>query len=236
VIVSARDRTDDPRDGFFGEAAHQLRTPLTPLLMLAHLLEEDATLPPHLRPQVAMMRENVEMASRLIDELADLGRFRTGQLTIEPIDHDLAQLLSTVLESRAPEAQLKRVVLHTTLEATALPVVIDAARVQRVIDTLVSNAIVQSSRDQTVLIALHRLPGAVQLSVHDHGRGWSHDCAAAVFELLPSDRPPGSGSRFGIGLALGRRITELHGGRLEAHSDGPGRGAVFTLTLPTLRR
>jgi signal transduction histidine kinase len=221
----------DPRDAFLDLAAHQLRTPLTPLLMLAHLIGDSDELPESLRAHASLLRENVERAARLVDELADFGRLRAGRLRIEREDLDFGRLVADGVVAREPDAADRRIRLELTAAVELPRVRGDAPRLRRAIDTLVANAITHADAGSTVVVRARAVGGAVALTVADQGRGLS---AAALAGLVDPPRAGGSrgASHLGVGLALAHAVAELHGGTLTAHSDGPARGATFTLRLP----
>jgi signal transduction histidine kinase len=221
----------DPRDAFLDEAAHQLRTPLSPLLMLAHLVGEDPTLPEGLRPHLELMRENVERAARLIDELADYGRLRAGRLRIDADVLDFAALVAEAVTARAAEAAERGLSFETTCAEELPRLRGDGPRLRRVVDTLLCNAIVHADSRTPIVVRARMVGGSIALTVADQGRGIAPEALATLFDPEPAS---GSrrGSHLGVGLALARAIAELHRGSLVAHSDGPGRGATFTLRLP----
>lgn len=221
---------EDPRDVFLDEAAHQLRTPLTPLLMLAHLMRDDATLPESLREQLGMLRENVELAATVIDEFTDVGRMRRGRLRIAPDEVELRPMIDAAAAAAGVEGTARRVRVSAACDPLRLHA--DPQRLRRLIDCLLHNAVQHSAVGSEVTIAARARDGWCQITVADAGPGVPSELTRSLFDPFGEGRPRSRTARLlGAGLAIGRAVAELHGGALTVHRS-PAGGALFALRLP----
>ncbi|MBA3883558.1 MAG: PAS domain-containing protein, partial [Chthoniobacterales bacterium] len=222
------------KDDFLAALSHELRTPLTPVLLMAAALEGDGSLPHDLRDQLGMMRRNVELEARLIDDLLDLTRISTGKLQIQPTIADLHQLLRETAEIVGSDVSAKQVHLDFALEATRHYAMGDPARLQQVFWNIIKNALKFTPAGGGVTIrTCNNEAGELILSITDTGIGIRAEALLHIFEAFEQGEATFQ-QRFGglgLGLAISRAIVELHGGEIRAESDGVGRGATFTVTL-----
>jgi len=222
------------KDQFLAMLSHELRTPLTPVLMAAAALTEDPDTPAYLRPTFEMIRQNVELEARLIDDLLDVMRIIRGKMPYQFEPVDLHDLIGRTLEICRSEARAKRLRLDVDL-AAALPYAQgDPARLQQVLWNLVKNAIKFTPEGGRIGIRSLDRDGRVAIEVADTGIGIEPSVLAKVFNAFEQGEDSITRRFGGLGLAISRSIAEAHGGRLVAASDGKGRGATFTLELATL--
>lgn len=223
------------KDDFLAALSHELRTPLTPVLLAATSLRHDERLPADVRDEIAMIERNVQLEGRLIDDLLDLTRIVRGKLPLRTEVCDLHSLLGHSLEIIREEARAKRIILRVELRASKSTVIGDPARLQQVLWNLLRNAVKFTPAGGRIDITSRDPDGAALiLEVSDTGLGFAPQMAERLF--LPFEQEARDGHhRFGglgLGLAIARSIVDLHGGTIQARSDGPGSGAVFTITLP----
>ena len=224
------------KDQFLAMLSHELRTPLTPVLMAAAALTEDPDTPAYLRPTFEMIRQNVELEARLIDDLLDVMKIIRGKMPYQFEPVDLHDLIGRTLEICRSEARAKRLRLDVDL-AAALPYAQgDPARLQQVLWNLVKNAIKFTPEGGRIGIRSLDREGRVAIEVADTGIGIEPAVLAKVFNAFEQgeDSITRRFGGLGLGLAISRSIAEAHGGRLLAASDGKGRGATFTLELATI--
>ena len=226
------------KDEFLAILSHELRTPLTPVLLTASLMESHPLLPAELRDDVATIRRNVELESRLISDLLDLTRISKGKLQLDVQDVDLHALVRAAVDICQREASAN---LRVELRAARHTVRGDGTRLQQVFWNLVSNAIKFTGPDGTITVRSSDGgedgdAGIVRVEVADTGRGIDAAVLPKLFNAFEQggSRTAREQAGLGLGLAITRKLAEAHGGTVKAHSDGRGRGATFVVELPTV--
>jgi two-component system, sensor histidine kinase and response regulator len=232
------ERANRAKDKFLAALSHELRTPLTPVLMCAAALEQEPAIGPELRQQLGMMRRNVELEARLIDDLLDLTRVSHGKLQLlvsGPVDvHSLLVHTEQIVRS---DARSKPLGLDLELIANEHHVAGDAARLNQVFWNLLKNAIkFTPSGGKITVRTINPAPGKLVLTVNDNGIGIDHQILPFIFRAFEQGDTRGlqPSSGLGLGLSISKAIVELHGGIISAESAGPGLGAVFTIELSTV--
>jgi two-component system CheB/CheR fusion protein len=210
------------KDEFLAMLSHELRSPLSAVRMWASLLRTRHVDADTGARALEAIERNAIMLSRLIDDLLDVSRIISGKLVLQTQPVDMEALTESALDAVRASADAKGVALERRVEPLGGHVVGDPARVQQIFGNLLSNAIKFSSRGGRVVVRLARDDG-IDAAFLPH-----------VFERFrqgdsTSTRKHGG---LGLGLAIVRQLAELHGGGVEATSDGPGRGATFTVRLP----
>jgi PAS domain S-box-containing protein len=226
--------TDRRKTEFLATLAHELRNPLAPIRSGLQVLRmQTGDTPVRERVQDIIDRQLDHMVE-LVDDLLDVARITRGQVVLKPVALDLRSVLDAALEPQRP--LFERAGLRLTLDAgaTPLPLQADPLRLAQVIGNVLGNAAKFTPRGGHVHLAVAADNGEAVLAVADDGIGIDAADLEAVFDMFSQ---AGRGSEhaqggLGIGLALARNLTELHGGRLSAASPGPGRGSTFTLRLP----
>ncbi len=229
------ERANSAKDDFLATLSHELRTPLTPVLMCVTALEQQGSIDPELRAQLSMVRRNVELEARLIDDLLDLtkiahGKFRlVGKGTIDV--HSLLAQTREIVENDATE---KFVHLDFDLMASEHHVSGNATRLHQVFWNLVKNAIKFSIAGGRIGVrTFNPKPGKFVLMVEDKGAGITSKTLPVIFRAFQQGETQGAraGGGLGLGLAISKAIIEAHGGTIRAESAGSGRGAIFTVEL-----
>jgi PAS domain S-box-containing protein len=232
----AAEKANRAKDDFLAALSHELRTPLTPVLLSASTLAEDRRLPEDVRNELVMIKRNIALEARLIDDLLDLTRVAKGKLHLRMGACDAHQLLGHAVEMIREEAESKGLLLEMDLRAKRSGVTSDPARLQQVFWNLLKNAVKFTPANGRIWV-LSR-DGAEDegliFEVSDTGVGFATDAADGLF--VPFEQGAWIGNHqfggLGLGLAIARAIVKLHGGTIEAHSAGPGMGARFTVRLP----
>jgi len=223
------------KDQFIAVLSHELRTPLTPVLTVSQMLESDPGLRPEQRRWIEMIRRNVELETRLIDDLLDHTRISRGKLELHFAATDLHEKILQTLAICESDARGKRLEVVHAPRATRSWIHADPARLQQALWNLVKNAVKFTPEGGRVTIcSADTEDGGVEIEVRDTGVGIAAERLPRIFEAFEQ------GGRnvtrmfggLGLGLAISKGIVELHGGTLTAESGGPGRGAAFRLTLP----
>ncbi|HEY7214016.1 MAG TPA: MASE1 domain-containing protein [Thermoanaerobaculia bacterium] len=224
---------NEAKDRFLASLSHELRTPLTPVLAVVSALEGDARVHPDLRRPLDVVRRNVELEARLIDDLLDLTRIVRGKLELHPEVTDARVVVEHTIEiCCGAEAAPPRVV--TDLAAEDHRIWADPSRLTQVMWNLINNAVKFTPADGTITVRSQREDGHLLLQVADTGIGIEPQVLPHVFGAFEQGRArsPRGGGGLGLGLAISKAIVELHGGRLTAESRGRGQGSTFTVSLP----
>ncbi len=224
------------KDHFLAVLSHELRTPLTPVLATVTSLRGADDLPADLRGLIGMIRRNVEMEARVIDDLLDLTRFGRGEVALDPEALDVHESLGDVREIARGEAEAKPIDVVLALEAAEHHVWADPARMQQVFWNLMNNAVKFTPAGGRIVVrSANPAPGTLTVEVSDTGVGIGPDMLGRIFH--PFEQAEQTLRRrfggLGLGLTISRRLVEMHGGTLVASSAGTDRGATFTVTLET---
>ena len=230
---SEAERASRLKDEFLATLSHELRTPLNAIVGWAHILRQKAT-DPALAPAVETIERNARAQAKLIDDLLDMTSIMAGKvgLTIAPVP--IADVVVSAAEALRPMAEARGVGLSIDVQEGGVLVSCDSARIQQVVANLLSNGVKFTPAGGQVHARVLGSADAAQIVVRDTGQGIPPEFLPAVFERFR--QADGSITRrhggLGLGLSIARHIVERHGGSITAHSEGVGRGAVFTVTLP----
>ena len=223
------------KDRFLAVLSHELRTPLTPVLMMATAHEADPALPEDLRNDMTMIRRNLELETKLIDDLLDLNRITSGKLSLRLEPVDLCELVRHVCAICRPQVLQKSIRLETHLEHGPALVRADSARLQQVLWNLLHNAVKFTPERGLIDIRTHTAdPHHLEIQVRDSGEGIHPELLPRIFDAFEQGdaRITRLFGGLGLGLAISRALVELHGGAISAQSAGPGKGSTFTVVLP----
>ncbi|HVJ58107.1 MAG TPA: response regulator [Terrimicrobiaceae bacterium] len=231
AAMAEAEAANEAKDRFLAMLSHELRTPLTPILYAVSLLERDQTCPANIREALTTIRRNVGVEVRLIDDLLDLARIRSGKLTlqIESVDaHDILREAITICIGNV-ERRAARIV--QAFRATNVRLEADPARVRQIFWNLLSNAVKFTPPEGTIYVRTKDFKDELQVEVTDTGPGIEPAKLDSVFDAFEQVLPESSAG-LGLGLAICRALVELHGGSIKAESLGPGTGASFIVRLP----
>jgi PAS domain S-box-containing protein len=228
------ERASEAKSDFLAALSHELRTPLTPVLLTASLMESHPELPDDLRADVAMIRRNVELESRLISDLLDLTRITKGKLQLDEQDMDVHLVVRSAVDICQREASTK---LTLELLAPRHRVRGDTVRLQQVFWNLINNAIKFTGSTGTITVrSSNTAEDRLLVEVIDTGAGIDPSVLPKLFTAFEQGevRTVRQQAGLGLGLAISKRLTEAHGGQITAFSEGRGRGATFAVELPTV--
>jgi PAS domain S-box-containing protein len=226
------------KDHFLAVLSHELRTPLTPIVAAVRLLEIRHGLPPETQPTLELIRRNVELEARLIDDLLDLTSIARGKLSLNFANVVLETLLTSALDMSESDLRGKGLTLETTFEAESTLVFGDAARLQQIVWNLVKNAVKFTPAGGRIHVRTWNPdPSTIAISVTDTGIGISAEALPRIFSAFEQadDSITRAFGGLGLGLAIASTLAQKHGGTLTAQSDGREQGARFTLTLPLVK-
>jgi PAS domain S-box-containing protein len=225
------------KDDFIAALSHELRAPLQPILGWTEVLRRHGSLDSVTAKALEAIRRNIRQQVRLVDDLLDLSRIVHGKLTLHYETFDLREQVRAAAEPYEEAAVLKK--LRLTIDQPGEPVIMwgDGARIQQVVTNLVSNAVKYTPAGGHIAVRVVANDYDALIEVEDTGEGIAPDDLAIIFEAFRQGFGAPRRGGLGIGLNLVRRLTELHGGRVDVESEGIGYGARFRVTLPrTLHR
>ena len=224
---------DRRKDEFLAILAHELRNPLTPARNAAHLMRLQGPNEPDLQRAVEMIERQITQMSRLIDDLMDVSRITRGLLELRRERVELREIVDAAVEACRQLVQVKQQDLRVVLPAEPVVLVADRERLIQVLSNLVANATKYTQGGGRITVRASRLHDQLELAVEDDGIGLPLGKLKEIFDLFAQvDRTTERNAGLGIGLTLVRQIVELHGGSVEARSEGPGKGSMFIVRLP----
>jgi signal transduction histidine kinase/CheY-like chemotaxis protein len=225
---------DRRKDEFLAVLAHELRNPLAPLRNAVHLLQQPEVDRTVIDRTGQVMGRQVQQLGRLVDDLLDLSRIARGQMELRKEPVDLGQIARRAADASRPLVESRRHELTVALPAAPVRLLADPARLEQVLTNLLNNAARYTPEGGRIWLTATTEGGAAVVRVRDTGIGIPPEMLSHVFGLFaqvgrPQER---AGGGLGIGLSLVKSLTEMHGGRVEAHSAGPGRGSEFVVRWP----
>jgi PAS domain S-box-containing protein len=223
------------KDEFLAMLSHELRTPLNPILGWVKLLQQRKLDETKTREALATIERNAKLQAQLIEDLLDISRIMRGKLSLNVEPVNLTFIVSAAQETVRLAAETKNIQLHVSSVPYIREVFGDPTRLQQVVWNLLSNAIKFTPPGGRVEVELTQVGTQAQIQVRDTGRGINPEFLPYVFEYFRQE--DGSTTRkfggLGLGLAISRQIVEMHGGTIWADSPGEGKGATFTVWLPS---
>jgi PAS domain S-box-containing protein len=252
----AAESANREKDQFLAIVSHELRTPLTPVLATVAMLEHDEKVPAELQPELQMIRRNVEVEARLIDDLLDINRIARGKLDLHRQVVDVRVLLQHAMENYCvPPAARKEIRLSMDIRASETHVFVDSSRITQVFWNLLQNACKFTPQGGSIHVRAYNEFRRVDLAkdvfppekdppmadliveISDTGMGIGAETLPRIFNAFEQgERSRGrSFGGLGLGLAISRAIMELHGGSIAAASEGRNKGATFTIRLHTVK-
>jgi signal transduction histidine kinase/response regulator RpfG family c-di-GMP phosphodiesterase len=225
------ERANRAKDSFLAMLSHELRTPLTPVLTSVLALEQEENHPEQTRASLQMIRRNVELEARLIDDLLDLTRISKGkvQLSLEEVDAHV--LLRNAVEICQADIDHKNLTLETALAAENVCLEADPARLQQIFWNLIKNAVKFTPDGGRLAIRTANGDGQLRVEVSDTGMGIDAETLPKIFNAFEQGERTRLGG-LGLGLAISKTLVETHHGKLTAQSAGRNLGATFTATFP----
>ncbi len=223
------------KDQFLATLSHELRTPMTAVLGWARMLklglsEADA------RQAIDAIESSAEIQAQLIDDVLDVSRVAAGKMTFHPTPTNIAPAVHAAMSTVHPAAAAKGIEILASIPPHLPRILGDEGRLQQIIWNLLSNAVKFTPRGGAITIRVAHVGSVLRLAVQDNGKGIEAEYLPHVFEAFSQEDSTMTRSHEGIGLGLSivRSLVELHGGRIRAASEGPGRGATFFVELPVM--
>lgn len=231
---TALKEADLRKNEFIAMLGHELRNPLAPIRNAAHLIRKFA--PPNPRMQWAqeVINRQVDHLTRLVDDLLDVSRIVQGKLKLQKTPVDLTALLHQTMEATKPQLDARRHLLTAALPKYPLWFEADPVRLTQMVSNLLDNANKYTPAGGRIWLGVDHTGNEVAISVRDNGEGIPSALLPHLFDVFTQsertlDRAQGG---LGLGLTIVQKIAELHGGRVEVKSEGPGKGSEFIVRLP----
>jgi CheY-like chemotaxis protein len=225
------------KDEFLAVLSHELRSPLNPILGWARLLQTRQFDAAGIKRALETIERNAKLQTQLIDDLLDVSRILRGKMLLNVGEIDLLTVIDAAIETVHLSAEAKNIAIHKTVVGEIGLILGDSGRLQQIIWNLLSNAVKFTPASGQILIRLEQVDGNAQIQIRDTGKGIMPEFLPYVFDYFRQE--DGTTTRkfggLGLGLAIVRYLTELHGGRVHAESPGAGMGATFTVLLPIAR-
>ena len=230
----AAEESSRAKDRFLAILSHELRTPLTPVLALTSALVEDESLVDVLLKDIQTIHRNVELEARLIDDLLDVTRIVRGKIKLVKHPVDLSEIIKRAVEVCLEDIRVRRIHFSVKAEGEPYPILADAIRLQQVFWNLLKNALKFTPEDGCIGIQCRRVGQSVVAEVKDSGKGIAAEDLVRIFNPFEQieRRESGAFGGLGLGLTLSKSLVELHGGTIEAKSEGLEHGTTFCVTLP----
>jgi two-component system CheB/CheR fusion protein len=225
---------DRRKDEFVATLARELRNPLAPIRNAVRLLQQKGPADPDLAWGRAVIDRQVDYMTRLLEDLLDMSRIAQGKLELRRSMVLLSGVLDSAIEASRPAIEAAGHTLNVSLTEMPLQLDADAVRLAQVFANLLTNAAKYTERGGLIELSARREGHEVAVSVRDTGIGIAPEVLGKLFEMFSQAQPAAQRSQggLGIGLSLVKGLVELHGGRVEAKSDGPQRGSEFIVHLP----
>lgn len=230
----AAEAADRAKDEFLAVLSHELRTPLTSIIGWARMLRVGSLSEADQLRALEVIERSARLQATLINDLLDVSRFMRDGVRLDLHSVELTPAVEAAVDGVRADAAVKGVELDCALGASSASVMGDPSRLQQIVGNLMTNAIKFTPAGGRVAIQLERDDQRAHIIVRDTGMGIRADFLPHVFESFRQGEAARGHTGLGLGLAIVRRLVELHGGTVEAQSAGEGKGAVFTVTLPLI--
>ena len=224
------------KDEFLAVLSHELRTPLNAMFGWTHMLKMNNLNLTQTQKAIEVINRNLQLQNALIEDLLDVSRIISGKMQLESETVSLVSIIQSTLDANRPIAEKQGVQIQSQLDALADEIYGDQHRLQQIINNLLTNAIKFTPTGGTATVELKRVGNKAKLSVVDSGIGIEPGLLPHIFDRFKqsdasSKRKYGG---LGLGLTIVKNLVELHGGSVEAYSEGLQKGATFTIELPLI--
>ena len=229
------ERANRAKDEFLAIVSHELRTPLTSMMGYVEMLRLGMLDERGRGRALEVIERNTQTLSQLVGDVLDTSRIVSGKMRLHTSPLDLHTVIGAAVDVMRPAVEAKGLALHTSLDPNEGLMTGDAARLQQVVTNLLSNAVKFTPKGGEVTVSLSRVGLDAEITVSDTGVGIAPEFLPHVFERFwqaEGATQRGGPSGLGLGLAIVRHIVEMHGGTVDAESEGAGRGSTFRVRLP----
>ena len=224
------------KDDFLASLSHELRTPLNAILGYARLLRSGIVAPDKRDKAIETLERNATSLTQIVEDVLDISRIVSGKIRLNVQPVDFPDVVRSAIDAITPAADAKGVRIEMVLDPEATPISGDPERLQQVIWNLLSNAVKFTHKGGKVQVRLERVNSYVEVAVSDTGIGIAPEFLPHVFERFRQADAGIARERggLGLGLAIARQLTEMHGGTIEGSSGGVNQGATFSVRIPVM--
>lgn len=228
------ERANRLKDEFLATISHELRNPLNAILGWAHMLRLGKLNQPNTERAIEIIHRNATSQAQLVGDLLDVSRIISGKLRLDVRTVDLISIVNAAIDSIRPPAEAKNIRLETILDPAVGPISGDADRLQQIVWNLLTNAVKFTPKGGRVQVKVQRADAHVEIVVSDTGAGISKEFLPYVFDRFRQADASITRTHGGLGLGLSivHQLVGLHGGHVSVASEGEGKGATFTISLP----
>jgi PAS domain S-box-containing protein len=228
------ERLNRLKDEFLATISHELRTPLTAILGWARMIRAQRLGPDQIAKGIEIIERNARAQAQLIEDILDVSAIITGKVRINPRSTSVKSFIEAALETVRPAAEARGVTLTAEIDEGVGVMVGDEDRLQQVVWNLLSNGVKFTPTGGHVRVRAERISSEITITVSDTGKGIAADFLPFVFDRFRQEDSSTTRHQggLGLGLAIVRHLVEMHGGSVEAHSEGEGKGASITIHLP----
>jgi signal transduction histidine kinase/CheY-like chemotaxis protein len=231
---SEAERANRLKDEFLATISHELRNPLNAIMGWAHMMRLGNLTPANMERAVETIYRNAKSQAQLVADLLDVSRIISGKLRLDMRTVDPINIVNAAIDSIRPAADAKSIRLQTILDSSAGPISGDADRLQQIVWNLLTNAVKFTPKGGKIQVTVQRINSHIEIVVSDSGVGISKEFLPYVFDRFR--QADASTTRIhgglGLGLSIVHQLVDLHGGTVAVASEGEGKGATFTITLP----
>ena len=228
------ERANRLKDEFLATISHELRNPLNAIMGWAHMMRVGSLTPANMERAVETIYRNAKSQTQLVADLLDVSRIISGKLRLDVRTVDLLSIVNAAIDSIRPAAEAKTIRLQTLLDPAAGPISGDADRLQQIVWNLLTNAVKFTPKGGRIQVKVQRVDSHVEIVVSDTGVGINKEFLPYVFDRFR--QADASTTRIhgglGLGLSIVHQLVDLHGGAVSVSSEGEGKGATFTISLP----
>ena len=223
------------KDEFLATLSHELRTPLSSILGWSRMIKEGQLTGEQTQRAIETIERNAKLQAQLIEDVLDVSRIISGKMRLEVEPVDFSVIIEEAIDAVRPAAEAKNIRLQRVTDSHVM-IAGDADRLQQIVWNLLSNSIKFTPKGGRVQVKMERINSHVEITVADNGIGIEPDTLPYIFERFRQSDSSTTRSHggLGLGLAIVRHLVELHGGTVQAASDGLNQGSVFTLAFPLI--
>lgn len=235
---TARDelrKANDQKDRFLAVLSHELRNPLASIRTASHILRSNRASNSERQRALEIIERQTRYQTRLIDDLLDLNRISQGRIELKREPIDLRRAIENVVATYLPAVESKSVAFRFDSPGAQIITLADQVRIEQIVANLLTNSLKFTRTGGSIEIVLRRVGEKATISVRDTGAGIEPTKLSQVFELYSQAQAGLSADGLGIGLWLAKQLVELHGGTIEARSDGLGKGTEVTIMLDCIQ-
>lgn len=232
------ERANRMKDDFLATISHELRTPLTAVMGWMRMLQDERLEASEISQALDIVNRNVKIQAQLVEDLLDISRIISGKMRLETRPLQLSPVINTAVESIVPAAEAKGIRLQIVTDLGVSSIMGDSNRLQQVLWNLLSNAVKFTPNGGRVQVLLEEIDGCVEVRVTDSGKGIGPEFLPCVFDRFAQEDSSNTRTHggLGMGLAIVRYIVEMHGGTVQAKSEGEGKGATFIVAIPVMEK